>query len=205
MHASVTRIFPMGNAMQDSSSYLPDAVQVLDLPSTRNSLTEIDRALDQLCLESDARGLWMGYPNLRHSVDLLMQWVGIEWPSVAKPSQPALVSAIAAAIMSVKNGLERQESDRRFVISNFHLGLATIATDLTGFCAWGCTKQKVMQQWEPFVEPFPKWCASGRFDRVLFSIEPNVNETSHDGLIWKMRGAIAPMHDLGIIHRYSAR
>lgn len=205
MLASVTPLFPMGRAMHELTSYLPEAVRVLDLPSTRDGQAEIDRALEQMFLDADARGLWMGYPNLRHSVELLTQWVGIDWPSVAKPSQPALAGAVAAAIMAVKSGLERQESDRRFVIANFHLGLATIANDLSGICAWGCTKQKVMQQWEPFVEPFPKWCASGRFDRVLFSNEPNVNETSHDGLIWKMRGSIAPMHDLGVIHRYSSR
>lgn len=205
MNESIIPLSRVRNVQVDRRACLPESAFVLALPSKRIADEMTMSFLKDAGLDADARGLWIGYPNLKHSVDSLINWVGADWPSLQVPTEPALPRAIALAISTVKAGLARQEIQRRFVIANFHNGLSSIAKDLSGYCAWGCTSQKTVEQWEPFVQPFHTWCEAGSFDKVLFSRVEKANEIDPDGLIWKMRSSIAPLNDVGVIHRYGPR
>lgn len=205
MNESVIPIKRNSGHPVDRRNYMPVAEHTLMLPSKLDASKEIDNYLESISLHADAKGLWMGYPNLKQSLELLSEWVSADWPSQDSPTQPAIFGALARAIGAVKEGLERKESDRRFMIANFHNGLTSIAKDISGFHAWGCTAQKAADQWEPFSQPFHTWCETGHFEKILFVRVQNVNEFDLDGLIWKMRSRIAPMHDIGVMHRYGSR
>lgn len=205
MPESVSKLRHIGCAPVDKTIYLPESSHSFGVPSRRKAKEEINDFLQRIHLDGDAHGIWIGYPNLQQAVESLIDWVGVDWPSKADPKQPALFGAIACAISTVKDGLDRQESARRDVISNFHTGLTRLVKDIAGYCAWGCTTQKAVEQWEPFAQPFHIWCESGRFDKVLFTDVEKINQIDHDGLTWKMRSNIAPTYDIGVMHRHGSR
>lgn len=205
MNHSVVPIRCSGKVDVASTTYLPESEHTLVLPSVRKVEEELRAHLNRVNLDADAMSLWIGYPNLAQSVGALGDWVGADWPSQEFPGQRALFVSVTRAISCVKEGLAREEYDRRLVIANFHNGLMDIAKDLAGYCAWGCTSQKTVEQWEPFALPFHTWCDTGRFDKVLFSRVEKINEFDQEGLIWKMRSCIAPIYDIGVSHRYGAR
>jgi len=205
MLETVVKINAKNDAFAKQKQYLPDSSKTMDLPSLRNPHDEIFAYLESKGLQADAKALWIGYPGLKQSVEQLVAWVGIDWPSEKNPSVPAIVEAIERAVRSTKEGLERQETDRRFVIANFHNGLSHIARDIAGFVAWGCSSQKAIEQWEPFLMPFQVWCDASRFEKIIFKRVDSMNDIDMNGLLWKMRSTIASVHDVGVIHRYGAR
>lgn len=205
MPETVVQIHAKNEAFAIRKQYLPDSSKTMGLPSLRKPHDEIATYLESIGLQADAKGLWIGYPGLKQSVERLITWVGIDWPSAERPSEPALFEAIERAVRLTKEGLARQETDRRFVIANFHNGLAHIARDIAGYVAWGCTSQKAIEQWEPFLMPFQTWCDESRFEKIIFTRVDSMNEIDMDGLLWKMRSTIASVHDVGVIHRYGAR
>lgn len=205
MPETVVQIHAKNDAFASRKHYLPDSSKTIDLPNLRKPHDEISAYLESMGLQADAKALWIGYPGLKQSVERLVAWVGIEWPSEKNPLLPAIFEAIELAVRSTKEGLERQETDRRFVIANFHNGLAHFARDIAGYVAWGCSSQKAIEQWEPFLIPFQVWCDTSRFDKIIFKRVDSMNEIDMDGLLWKMRSTIASVHDVGVIHRYGAR
>jgi hypothetical protein len=184
---------------------LPAAKHTIKLPLKGDDERVLTAHLNEYGLLADANGIWIGYANLQRAAMELLRYVGTQWPAHDEPNESAVARAIANAIGEVKAGLERKETDRRYVIVNFHKGLAVAAKDLGHFKAWGCTAQRVLAQWTPFEQPFSEWCAKGEFDRVLFAEVDPVNRIDPDGLLLRMRSAIAPINDLGVIHRYEPR
>lgn len=205
MNEKVVPLHTRPAGQRDAHSSLPAAAHSLNLPSLRHAHQEIKTHLSDLGLTADAMGLWLGYPNLKASVEQLLTWVSIDWPSLTNPGNSAVQEAVGKAIMSVKEGLDRQETDKRFVIANFHNGLSTIANDLAEYQAWGCIAGKAVAQWEPFDAKFVQWCETGKFETVVFSRVDKCNQIDRDGLAWKMLSNIAPVKDVGVMHRYGGR
>lgn len=203
----VTQIFgDRGNQrMTERERFTPDFEHSVSLPLCEADAPDLSTYLEERGLDRDARGLWIGYANLQQAAQRLQHWIGPHWPSQEDEKDPAVFRAIVKAINDVKAGLLRGESDRRYVIANFHSGLAKIASDLTGFTAWGCTGSKASNQLQPFDIKFADWAEAGKFDKIIFSPRSAVSSDELCGTVWKMRAFIAPVRDIGVIHKYSER
>jgi len=185
--------------------FMPEFKLSLAVPLEQHNGPSLADHLERVGLGRDARNLWVGYPNLQQSIFKLLEWIGPQWPSQNDAAIPAVFYAAEQAILAVKGGIEREESDRRYVIANFHNGLASLAAELESFAAWGCTEMRAIAQFRPFEERFDAWCESGGFDRVIFSPKNGNQSTEHVGLIWKMRACVSPNRDIGLIHKYGER
>jgi hypothetical protein len=203
----VTQIFGdrANQRVTERERFTPDFEHAVNLPLCEADAPDLLKYLEERGLDRDARGLWVGYSNLQQAVTRLQQWIGPHWPSQEDENDPAVFRAVVRGINSVKEGLLRGESDRRYVIANFHSGLAKIAADLTGFTAWGCSGSKASNQFQPFDIKFSDWADAGKFDKVIFSPRSAVASDEICGTIWKMRAFIAPVRDIGVVHKYSER
>lgn len=190
----------------DGGRFMPAYRHSFNLPLPPSSVeVELAAYLKEVGLEPDARALWMGYPNLKSTSMALLSWVGKEWPSLDNPKESSAFNAIASAILEVKAGLEAGETDRRFVVARFHNGLTSIAADICAYTAWGCKGTKAIDQWTPFHERFDNWMNNGDYDKVIFAMKREANDMDRLGLVWKMRAHIAPLHDVGVIHKFGER
>lgn len=206
MNQTVTPIFGGKPLIKvDRERFIPDFTHSYPLPLTYGNLDGLEAYLAKQGMDQDARALWVGYPNLYQAVTLLLEWVTTIWPSKEVAEVPAVYAAVEKAILQVRNGLARNDNDRRFVIANFHNGLASIAHDINASVAWGCQGRKAVSKWVPFVDKFPAWAEGHGFDKIIFSPRENLATEDHYGLVWKMRGHIAPTRDIGVIHRYGER
>lgn len=207
MSKKVTPIF--GNttaAVAERERFLPEIAHVIDAARQSEDLNVLlENHFLEAGLDRDAASIWIGYPSLQHAAISLLSWVGHRWPSALDTNRSAAFEAIDRALHSVRQGLDRKEVDRRFVIANFHDGLAAIAADLSAFEAWGCLASRAVQQWVPFSKPFEQWVEEGQFDRVIFSKRDDVCQSDNYGMIWKMRSNVAPVRDVGLTHRYGER
>lgn len=206
MTKTVTPIFGNLTPTIERERYLPEVAHLIDATIPQeDAAAALESHLSAAGLDRDASSIWIGYPSLHQAAGSLLMWIGSRWPSTEDTTKSAAYEAIDRALTAVKDGLGRRESDRRLVIANFHNGLAAIAADISAFEAWGCLASRAVQQWIPFAQPFEKWIEEGKFDRVIFARRNDVNQNDKDGLIWKMRSSVAPVRDVGLMHRYGAR
>lgn len=192
-------------ATAERERYMPEFTHALALPLSTNVAPSLEDYLERIGLGRDARNLWVGYPNLQQSVTKLMHWIGPLWPSQHDGEIPAVFYAVEQAVVAVRAGIERDESDRRFVVANFHNGLAKLADELQSFAVWGCAGAKAVAQFVPFEERLDVWSEGGQFDRIIFSPKRGTQTSEHIGLVWKMRACICPNRDIGVIHKYGER
>lgn len=202
----ITHLFgttlPKGQRDDVLSSAIPNVVFTLDLPPG-NGAERIWSHLDDAGAGNDTRNLFLGYPNLRRCMDELLKLVSADWPSREYPRQSALALAIERGVQEVKTGLQRDRMDKRQVIANFHVGLATIAQDLMAYNAIGCFGTKAHYRWDHLRQPFVDWYTEYEYDCVAFSRRSEVSQDDVNGAVWKMRSMIASIADLGIIKRFA--
>lgn len=164
------------------------------------------------CLESqdlgaDARGIWMGYPNLNQSTQSLVHWVGMEWPSRSifhengEPSS-AVAEAVASAIQSVKKALSEGSVDRKLITAAYFEGLNVIAASLCGVTANGFVDNKLVSFWTPMNLPLYEWVERYKLDRLVFN-RRNGSDTERIGQSWIVRARIASAMDVGLMDRHA--
>lgn len=158
-------------------------------------------------LGADARGIWMGYPNLDQSTQALVQWVGMDWPSRAyflDNAQPysAVAEAVASAIRSVKKTLLEGTVDRRLITAAYFEGLNVIAASLCGVTANGFIDNKLVALWPTMELPLNEWVTRHKLDRLVFNLR-EASETERIGLSWIIRARIASAMDVGLMDRHA--
>lgn len=152
-------------------------------------------------LDKDARGLWIGYPNLKKASHNLISWIGVQWPDIDNVEVPAAFVAVKRAIHEVKNGLTRDEADKRLVIANFYTGLASITQSIAGYQLVGQTELSNLS-WTYFEKKTDAWFKAEKIIGYDFLRIAGDQSNNTDGLKWKIRSSIASLGDMNIIHRF---
>lgn len=173
----------------------------IQTPLCDDDTQALTRALNEECLTSDSRALWLAYPNLRDAADKLIDLVGLSWP-VRNEKHSAAISAILQAIKQVQAGLVRGEASREHVIVNFHRGLGMIAQDLVHTEAWAYMGNRVVEKWNPMEGRFLSWANDEKFNEIRFFTKENVALTEIDGTRWKLTCAVSNAKDVGVISKY---
>lgn len=157
--------------------------------------------LEKEGLDKDAKGLWIGYPNLRKASLNLISWVGVQWPDIDHVESSAAFVAVKRAIHEVKNGLTRDEADKRLVIANFYTGLASITQSIAAYQLVGQTETCNLN-WNYFDKKTDVWLKSEKIIGYEFVRIVGDQPMNTDGLKWKIRSSIASLGDMNIIHRF---
>lgn len=190
------------NGLSLGVKYPTNAVHEVDLPLMRQADLELENHLIATKLYSFSLDLLNAHPNLKATIDRLIHWLGIDWPSVENSKRSAVFLAIEEALLAVKEGLRRNETDYRSVVANFHAGLATLAPAIAIHHACGCKSDtgSNYEIWEPFSSPLTSWCKDGKFENLAFTLIHNPSRIYVYSILWKMRCTICNLQDIGHIH-----
>lgn len=153
-------------------------------------------------VDADVRGVWMAYPNLREATSKLVGLLSSSWPSAQGFDKSAVIEAVLAAVGRVKGGLERGENGRDFVVANYLAGLGGAAEDLVRLQAWGCIKERPVEQWiHEDKRPFVEWANLGGFTEIRFYRRRQADYRELTGTRFKLLCAVASAKDVGAAAR----
>lgn len=159
-------------------------------------------AIAKAGLSSDARALWLAYPNLQSASERLVDLIGSEWPSRTVVGASAAFQAVLTAITKVNEGVQHGEATRDFIVANFLQGLLSVTDDLAGVVAWGFHKDKAVEQFDPATMAFDAWAKSGSFSEVRFFFAERTSPSELEGTRLKVLCAVASVKDVGVATRY---
>lgn len=175
---------------------------LLAVPFAADSMFDLQVALEEENLQSDVRGLWLGYPNLKEAAEKLLKLLSSRWPSHGQPENSAVVAAIVRGVKRVKEGLGHDENSHNAIVVNFYEGLGTIADDVAGVHAWGYDKSRPVEQYDDSKGAFSVWAHGNSFTEIRFFFRSNTSRKDVDGTRWKLLCAVAPTRDVGIVSRF---
>lgn len=174
---------------------------------TATCVNDVPLATKLACtgLYSDIRAIFLAYPNLERSVNLLGEYIGTQWPMESDTEKSAVLTAVETAVSEYKAGIVRGELDDKFTTVNFLNGLLTITQDIVAFNVIGMNGTSDVTIFDPFTMKFSEWVKSPKMNKVVFAKSNLVSRVQYKGMVWKIRTAIASTRDLGWIHLYGDR
>ncbi|MDO8280813.1 MAG: hypothetical protein Q7T63_22200 [Burkholderiaceae bacterium] len=198
----MSSVTPISAARTARSSALADPMYSVSAPIPLTGTARLDSEIAKAGLTSDARALWLAYPNLHDAACRLLEMLSTEWPSSRVPKASAAVQAVITAISRVKEGFSQQETSREMIVANFLHGIASVADDVAGVTAWGFNKEKPVEQFDVGTSNFDVWSSNQAFTEIRFFFAENRSSSEVEGTRLKVLCAVASARDVGVAARF---
>lgn len=161
----------------------------------------MNEAVAAAALQSELRGYWLAYPNLKEAAEKTLDLLSSRWPS-SGGGRGAAVTAIVKGLQRVAEGIREQESTRKLVVSNFLDGLGSVAEEVAKFHAWGFSGGRPVHQYEISKGSFRQWAHGHDFDEIRFYFRPETPPDEVQGTRVKFLCAVASTRDVGTALRF---